>query len=77
MIASTHRSTPAFAVGGVVPEYRCIVGGGEVATHHVLAPRGLCYEHCYDHDWQYDRWERTDVCNECGESKRPDDYDYD
>lgn len=67
----TYRSTPAFAIGGVKAEFRCLICNAETATHHFLEPRGICEQHCDDHE--YDNELGWLSCVHCG-AEAPDDY---
>lgn len=65
----SHASTPAFAIGGVEPASSCIACGAETLGHRFLEVRGICREHCYDHDFEYDPYERGKFCIHCGEQQ--------
>lgn len=65
---ATRRSTPAFAVGGVIPEFRCECCGVDIASMYPNEPRGLCCKHRDEHDFEYG------YCIECGVEQ---EYDYD
>ena len=75
MIAETHRSSPAFALGGVVPAFACIGCGADLTGYHFLQVRGVCPGCCIEHDFQYDRDERQHACIYCGEPAPSDWYD--
>jgi hypothetical protein len=77
MIASTQRSSPAFAIGGVPHAFACITCGASVATTHFLRERGICHEHCFEHEFEYDRDERQWLCIVCSEFAPADWYDVD
>lgn len=70
---ATYRSTPAFAVGGVVPEFRCVCCGAETATMPLREVRSLCCGCAGEHpEYEYG------YCVECGEEREyagsDDDY---
>lgn len=73
----THRSSPAFSIGGIAPDSICVVCGCEVNGHHFLEVRGYCSEHCPDHDFEYDPYERGRFCVHCGmeHEYEPDEHD--
>lgn len=71
----SYRSTPAFAIGGVTPEFRCLICGVDVDTHHMREPRGICEAHCEDHEYEYDRYAGESFCLHCS-AAAPDDYYY-
>lgn len=74
MIASTPRSSPAFAIGGVAHAFSCIVCGGDVPITMALFERGICFEHCMEHEFQYEREERAAFCIVCSAPAPPDWY---
>jgi hypothetical protein len=71
----THRSTPAFAVGGVPHAFTCVGCGVEVPTTRFLEPRGICASCCYDHDYEYDRYVREHRCTHCDKPADADWYE--
>lgn len=62
---NTHRSTPAFAVGFVAPLFACMVCGEDTATYPAQGIRGICEKHCFDHDFEYDRYLGGHHCVHC------------
>lgn len=68
-MSQSHRSTPAFAVGGVKPEFTCRICGIETASYPVGDVRGICEAHCADHDFEYDRERRGHYCLDCDMEK--------
>jgi hypothetical protein len=75
VIAATQRSSPAFAVGGVVETFGCIACGAECVVRPSAAPRGICPDCCTDHDYEYDRGDRRFYCDHCGMEPPADWYD--
>lgn len=77
MFEATLRSTPAFAIGGVKAEFACVCCGSDTATHHILDVRGVCPSHCFDHDFEYDRYARACLCIHCSEEQEYEPSDDD
>lgn len=71
----SYRSTPSFAIGGVEPNFRCIVCGAETAFGPSRVEDGsVCPAHCEDHE--YERADRGGhACMHCDQDA-PDDWYY-
>lgn len=64
-MTGSYRSTPAFAIGGVEMEFRCLICGQDVGGVPHAGVRGICEQHCYDHDFEYDRYRHGHFCLHC------------
>lgn len=73
----SYRSSPSFAIGGVHPEFRCLICGGDVGTHHHLEVRGICEQHCEDHDYLSEERGAWPTCAHCNAYAPDDFYDVD
>lgn len=62
---TSRRSTPSLAVGGVEPQFACVICGKETCVLGLHDVRGFCCEHCPDHDFEYDRYRTGHFCNVC------------
>lgn len=74
-VTETRRSTPAFAIGAVEPLFACKICGAETPLRQLCDVRSVCPEHCDDHDYEYDRFDRRHYCAHCG-AEPPDDWYY-
>lgn len=72
-MTDSHRSTPAFAIGGIAMRFVCKVCGDDVAHTNHGAVHGICEQHCTDHEYEYDRFDRSHYCTHCG-AVPPDDW---
>lgn len=61
-------------------DFTCRVCGKECDVAPDLPERAICEEHCEDHEFEYDAYERTHICKHCGKPVDPgwyaDDGDY-
>lgn len=63
--------------------FTCRVCGVETGTHplveneagETIGVQGVCPEHCEDHEYEYDSFDRNHYCKHCGDIP-PDDYFY-
>lgn len=54
-------------------DFTCRVCGCECSVAPDPPERAVCEEHCEDHSYKYDAWERGHLCVHCGK-RRPDDW---
>ncbi len=59
------------------PDFHCRVCGKDVDMAPAdLTEQAVCEEHCPDHNYRYDKFERRHVCESCGKPA-PEDFYYD
>lgn len=54
-------------------DFHCHQCGKETALAPDPPDKAVCEDCCEDHDYRYDRWERTHVCTHCG---KPVDHEW-
>lgn len=69
----SRRPTPAFAIGSVAMEFTCAICGASADFVPFNAVRGICQDHCLDHEYEYDSFDRSHYCEHCGATP-PDDW---
>jgi hypothetical protein len=72
-MSDTRRSTPAFAIGMIPMAFTCKICGDGVAVTASEAVRGVCEAHCFDHEYEYDGFDRSHYCRHCA-AVPPDDW---
>ena len=56
-------------------DYRCSVCGAECDIAPDPPSPTFCPKHCPDHDYRYDRSDRSFYCVTCGQQPSPDWFD--
>lgn len=56
-------------------DFRCHVCGCDVDLAPDPPARAVCPEHCEDHDYVYEPWERAHLCKHCGKRREYDPCD--
>lgn len=54
-------------------DFHCHVCGKQCDSAPPLPERAVCPDHCPDHEYVYERGDRTHYCKNCGQQP-PDDY---
>lgn len=65
--------------------FTCRVCGCDVGSHPIVegpdgeevGVQGVCPEHCEDHEYEYDPYERRKLCTHCGEEQEYEPSDDD
>lgn len=52
-----------------VIDFSCRVCGKQCDVAPDPPKRAVCEEHCEDHNYQYDKWDRTHYCVNCGKQR--------
>lgn len=72
-LSKAHQGPIDVIEAAVAIDFTCRVCGVECDIATNPPQRAVCPEHCPDHNYEYDRWERQHLCIICNKS-RPDDW---
>ena len=53
-------------------DFTCRVCGQECEVAPDPPERAVCHEHCPEHDYQHDKWERAWLCTICNKRREDD-----
>jgi hypothetical protein len=72
-LATAHKGRVDVVEVPVVIDFTCRVCGVECDVAPNPPERAVCPDHCSDHNYEYDKWERQHLCTLCNKI-RPEDW---